>query len=259
MKTARRALGHSLAHWLIRLHPAQIYLLHITRSSTLIWLLARLLRCASIQNMIWMRQFHCFKPLCLLSIPGLSEVQRSDIPAEFLDELIFHQVDWQGNRRHLTAIQELQLLDILCTFFQVSVSLYRGFQATQISIIFMCDIHPHVSWAALFFCSIWCLAESLWYLYCSVLSPLFPLQDCKNPTLFRQIFFRLFPLDLSPMSYRTLVLCKSVSLSIAANSASFLTCVAEWLGRDLIANSQDGHHLPGSDMFWNKPLIARVR
>ena len=76
------------------------------------------------------------------------------------------------------------------------------------------------------------------------LSPFSP-QDCKNPSLFRQVFFRLFPLDLSPLSYRTVVLCKSVSLSIAANSASFLTCVAEWLGRDLIANSQDGQHLPG--------------
>jgi len=119
-----------------------------------------------------------------IAIPGLSEVQRNDIPAEFLDEL--EETDWQGNRRHLTAIQELQLLDILCTFFQ----------------------------------------------------------DCKNPSLFRQVFFRLFPLDLSPLSYRTIVLCKSVSLCIAANSASFLTCVAEWLGRDLIANSQDGDHLP---------------
>ena len=88
-------------------------------------------------------------------------------------------------------------------------------------------------------------------LYCVHLSFLFP-QDCKNPTLFRHIFFRLFPLDLSPMSYRTIVLCKSVSLSIAANSASFLTCVAEWLGRDLIANSQDGHHLPGGEMaIWS--------
>ena len=114
-------------------------------------------------------------------------MQRNELPPELVDELIFHQVDWQGGRRHLTAIQELQLLDILCTFFQ----------------------------------------------------------DCKNPSLFRQVFFRLFPLDSSPLSYRTVVLCKSVSLSIAANSASFLTCVAEWLGRDLIANSQDGQHLPG--------------
>ena len=56
----------------------------------------------------------------ICSIAGLSEVQRAEVPAEFLDELIFHQLDWQGNRRHLTAIQELQLLDILCTFFQVS-------------------------------------------------------------------------------------------------------------------------------------------
>lgn len=132
-----------------------------------------------------------------VAIPGLSEVQRADIPPEFLDELIFHQLDWQGNRRHLTAIQELQLLDILCTFFQ----------------------------------------------------------DCKNPTLFRQIFFRLFPLDLSPMSYRTQVLCKSVSLSIAANSATFLTCVAEWLGRDLIANSQDGHHLPALSNALARPIV----
>jgi len=121
-----------------------------------------------------------------VTIPGLKEVRPIDVPAEFLEEFVFHQLDWQGNPRHLTAIQELQLLDILCTYFQ----------------------------------------------------------DCKNGALFRSVFFRLFPLEMAPSSYRTLVLCKSVSLSIAANSASFLTCVAEWLSRDCISNSQDGAHLP---------------
>lgn len=122
-----------------------------------------------------------------VNIPGLAEVQRNEVPNDFIDEFIFHQLDWQGNRRHLTAIQELQLLDILCTYFQ----------------------------------------------------------ECKNSSLFRQMFYRLFPLDLSPMSYRTLVLCKSVSLAIAANSALLLTCVAEWLNQDLLANSSDTGHLPG--------------
>jgi hypothetical protein len=44
-----------------------------------------------------------------VNIPGLAEVQRNEVPNDFIDEFIFHQLDWQGNRRHLTAIQELQV------------------------------------------------------------------------------------------------------------------------------------------------------